>query len=138
MSRSRSLRPAPPIPGGTDGARSARCAGRRLTVSAGPRQMRGTARSCFFSSRRRHTRFDCDWSSDVCSSDLNSVIGSVRLETKSQWQRHSLQEVSDQSRNGDSTPNFDLLLNTYSTDVLLRSEERRVGKECRSRWSPYH
>src|SRR5256886_11479244 len=29
------------------------------------------AASCFFfSSRRRHTRFDCDWSSDVCSSDL--------------------------------------------------------------------
>src|SRR2546430_15809812 len=27
----------------------------------------------FFSSRRRHTRFDCDWSSDVCSSDL--VLG---------------------------------------------------------------
>src|SRR3989475_6589564 len=25
---------------------------------------------CFFASRRRHTRFDCDWSSDVCSSDL--------------------------------------------------------------------
>src|SRR2546430_2018389 len=33
------------------------------TASAGPN-------SCFFfSSRRRHTRFDCDWSSDVCSSD---------------------------------------------------------------------
>src|SRR2546430_14683907 len=27
----------------------------------------------FFSSRRRHTRFDCDWSSDVCSSDLVTV-----------------------------------------------------------------
>src|SRR5256886_6968217 len=27
----------------------------------------------FFSSRRRHTRFDCDWSSDVCSSDLQIV-----------------------------------------------------------------
>src|SRR2546430_17630647 len=27
----------------------------------------------FFSSRRRHTRFDCDWSSDVCSSDLNKI-----------------------------------------------------------------
>src|SRR5256886_13702747 len=26
----------------------------------------------FFSSRRRHTRFDCDWSSDVCSSDLGT------------------------------------------------------------------
>src|SRR2546430_8881748 len=29
----------------------------------------------FFSSRRRHTRFDCDWSSDVCSSDLCSHQG---------------------------------------------------------------
>src|SRR2546430_13589203 len=28
----------------------------------------------FFSSRRRHTRFDCDWSSDVCSSDLVSPL----------------------------------------------------------------
>ena len=55
----------------------------------------------------------------------NSVLGSVRLETKSQWQRHSLQEVSDQSRNGDSTPNFDLLLNTYSTDVLLHHSSPR-------------
>src|SRR2546430_17710214 len=27
----------------------------------------------FFSSRRRHTRFDCDWSSDVCSSDLSKL-----------------------------------------------------------------
>src|SRR2546430_4662728 len=27
----------------------------------------------FFSSRRRHTRFDCDWSSDVCSSDLTGL-----------------------------------------------------------------
>src|SRR5688572_31412443 len=29
----------------------------------------------FFSSRRRHTRFDCDWSSDVCSSDLGRGVG---------------------------------------------------------------
>src|SRR2546430_12567367 len=28
----------------------------------------------FFSSRRRHTRFDCDWSSDVCSSDLGYMV----------------------------------------------------------------
>src|SRR5688572_31061573 len=28
----------------------------------------------FFSSRRRHTRFDCDWSSDVCSSDLVAAV----------------------------------------------------------------
>src|SRR3989475_11661412 len=31
----------------------------------------------FFSSRRRHTRFDCDWSSDVCSSDL--LLGGTRI-----------------------------------------------------------
>src|SRR3989475_11206862 len=31
----------------------------------------------FFSSRRRHTRFDCDWSSDVCSSDL-ATCGACR------------------------------------------------------------
>src|SRR2546427_9342671 len=40
----------------------------------------------FFSSRRRHTRFDCDWSSDVCSSDLAAVrlragVGAVTAET---------------------------------------------------------
>src|SRR5580693_6078903 len=28
----------------------------------------------FFSSRRRHTRWNCDWSSDVCSSDLRDVV----------------------------------------------------------------
>src|SRR2546430_6502715 len=35
--------------------------------------------SFFFSSRRRHTRFDCDWSSDVCSSDLGSSGGAIGL-----------------------------------------------------------
>src|SRR2546430_12416070 len=43
----------------------------------------------FFSSRRRHTRFDCDWSSDVCSSDLNSII-QVFFRRK---ERHSRCEV---------------------------------------------
>src|SRR5688572_33498710 len=33
----------------------------------------------FFSSRRRHTRFDCDWSSDVCSSDLGGVVLTLPL-----------------------------------------------------------
>src|SRR2546430_4525457 len=33
----------------------------------------------FFSSRRRHTRFDCDWSSDVCSSDLSAEGGQVEM-----------------------------------------------------------
>src|SRR5256886_17156926 len=33
----------------------------------------------FFSSRRRHTRFDCDWSSDVCSSDLRLTLETTPL-----------------------------------------------------------
>src|SRR5688572_6039102 len=37
--------------------------------------------SFFFSSRRRHTRFDCDWSSDVCSSDLDPRTLDFRAET---------------------------------------------------------
>src|SRR2546430_6172681 len=37
-------------------------------IADGTVEIRGIARY-FFSSRRRHTRFDCDWSSDVCSSD---------------------------------------------------------------------
>src|SRR2546427_1415883 len=34
----------------------------------------------FFSSRRRHTRFDCDWSSDVCSSDLGGQVVRILLQ----------------------------------------------------------
>src|SRR5256886_5646378 len=37
----------------------------------------GEFRVFFFSSRRRHTRFDCDWSSDVCSSDLTDPVQRV-------------------------------------------------------------
>ena len=43
----------------------------------------------------------------------------------------------------DSRPVFSALTNVYGlkqipANILARSEERRVGKECRSRWSPYH
>src|SRR2546430_15768384 len=41
----------------------------------------------FFSSRRRHTRFDCDWSSDVCSSDLTLPGVEVRDCSRQQQQR---------------------------------------------------
>src|SRR5260370_16370842 len=49
----------------------------------------------FFSSRRRHTRFKCDWSSDVCSSDLrnqNTDNGPVTL-TVSLTKLHTIDEV---------------------------------------------
>src|SRR5256886_11452661 len=93
----------------------------------------------FFSSRRRHTRFDCDWSSDVCSSDLSN------LSVAADWANHTLQ--IKQCTWSDSIGNFSgrasWNLRTKAADfqgrsTLDRSEERRVGKECRSRWSPYH
>src|SRR2546430_2413515 len=56
---------------------SSSLAARSSTGCSSRRAVRSTSgRSwCFFSSRRRHTRFDCDWSSDVCSSDLLAVGG---------------------------------------------------------------
>ena len=41
-------------------------------------------------------------------------------------------------RKGLLIPNFILYIATGVLALLSRSEERRVGKECRSRWSPYH
>ena len=41
----------------------------------------------------------------------------------------------------EAEPSSKELLKIYDTTLaekLMRSEERRVGKECRSRWSPYH
>src|SRR5690348_18194706 len=74
----------------------------------------------FFSSRRRHTRWTGDWSSDVCSSDL----------------------FLEQLEPGVAFNNIPIAFRIRgSLDVGAlesRSEERRVGKECRSRWSPYH
>src|SRR2546430_9972038 len=43
---------------------------RLLQAEDGIQDLTVTGVQFFFSSRRRHTRFDCDWSSDVCSSDL--------------------------------------------------------------------
>src|SRR6266480_7120169 len=43
----------------------------------------------FFSSRRRHTRLTCDWSSDVCSSDLNGD-GTVQINLRGPFPRETL------------------------------------------------
>src|SRR2546430_11562823 len=92
----------------------------------------------FFSSRRRHTRFDCDWSSDVCSSDL---VPEIRF---SKWHGRELRIRADRAGTHKFFEPRDARgLNNVQTHhgVLIeetRSEERRVGKECRSRWSPYH
>src|SRR3712207_8395891 len=94
----------------------------------------------FFSSRRRHTRYWRDWSSDVCSSDLPSgtrvtlLTGSLKAAAK----RQARAEVAE-GRAGIVVGTHALLQEGVDfADLGLRSEERRVGKECRSRWSPYH
>src|SRR5699024_12051567 len=80
----------------------------------------------FFSSRRRHTRSKRDWSSDVCSSDLKR--GSVFESGYDQDRHPGTDRIRVRYRGGCSS---------WQSHVL-RSEERRVGKECRSRWSEDH
>src|SRR3712207_8998306 len=94
----------------------------------------------FFSSRRRHTRYWRDWSSDVCSSDLGGRPRRAPLDAP----RAKAHENGGQGRRG--APHSSHLPMAPQTPPTLsdlppledRSEERRVGKECRSRWSPYH
>src|SRR2546422_7257629 len=85
----------------------------------------------FFSSRRRHTRCSRDWSSDVCSSDLNSLCQLALA-------RHTellLYECCHDAVGQTCHPDTHYARQNRREE---RSEERRVGKECRSRWSPYH
>src|SRR6266478_6772971 len=51
----------------------------------------------FFSSRRRHTRFDCDWSSDVCSSDLGKDVV-ILLDSITRLSRAYNKEVESSGR----------------------------------------
>src|SRR3712207_8094837 len=95
----------------------------------------------FFSSRRRHTRYWRDWSSDVCSSDLLNLIH--ELEAKGA----ALTVLEPSFSTKDATVSILLMVLGMVAEMerrfirerqQVRSEERRVGKECRSRWSPYH
>src|SRR3712207_7833644 len=81
----------------------------------------------FFSSRRRHTRYWRDWSSDVCSSDLGIQGNSLY---------HIQREVEGLGKKLEYIEH--VILGEDLSGEASRSEERRVGKECRSRWSPYH
>src|SRR2546430_5719700 len=96
----------------------------------------------FFSSRRRHTRFDCDWSSDVCSSDLkNSKLMQRQLALGAafkEFENSVAGMLIAQGRALDEARQEANAAGLTTESLSLRSEERRVGKECRSRWSPYH
>src|SRR3546814_10623751 len=79
----------------------------------------------FFKQKTAYEMRISDWSSDVCSSDLDRLRADLGA------------FYSEQQFNAN---NFQLI--KASAPTLARSEERRVGEECvstcRSRWSPYH
>src|SRR5688572_31236311 len=106
----------------------------------------------FFSSRRRHTRFDCDWSSDVCSSDLGAGGGGgLRRERdrlrargvpggRRRGRRHhhggvpALDRPRHRGQGGHRAVRGPRRGDGGDAErVAPRSEERRVGKEGRSR-----
>src|SRR5256885_8939931 len=103
--------------------------------------MRGYILLFFFSSRRRHTRLQGDWSSDVCSSDLDRFNHAGAAKTARDTCLPGM--VDSKQHAGKYRPAFGSEWRcecrfSRRYHQLSRSEERRVGKECRSRWSPYH
>src|SRR5690606_39302638 len=86
----------------------------------------------FFSSRRRHTRFSRDWSSDVCSSDLDNKkpadAGGCKRVPKLDFEFAAVLVLNPFRCFATTSPGF----------TRRRSEERRVGKECRFRRAPSH
>src|SRR5690349_23188059 len=95
----------------------------------------------FFSSRRRHTRSLRDWSSDVCSSDLYRAARRQQFRTLSF--AHDCTVFANRLilHRGKLFPPrcaSGFPIQTHLGRISQRSEERRVGKECRSRWSAYH
>src|SRR5205814_3169730 len=98
-----------------------------------------------FSSRRRHTRCLSDWSSDVCSSDLSvlvhgaaGAVGSMAIQLAREAGAYVIgtgRAAARQTALDFGAQEFVDLNNDALEDVgEARSEERRVGKECRARW----
>src|SRR5439155_9085780 len=100
------------------------------------------------SSSRRHTGWPRDWSSDVCSSDLGSdyvaLSGTVEIPVGQADEGIVVVPIDDQLVEGSESVVVELTVPTVGPGELPpyaisapRSEERRVGKECRWRGSPY-
>src|SRR5256885_10637819 len=91
----------------------------------------------FFSSRRRHTRLQGDWEfRRVLFRSVRVLVDLIlpKDERSGSATEAGVPEFMDFML-GDDT---DLQTPVRGGLAWLRSEERRVGKECRSRWSPYH
>src|SRR5207245_3803539 len=97
----------------------------------------------FFSSRRRHTRCYRDWSSDVCSSDLFNSEEEMLTKLRTNPGTYDVVLINSartlQAQAEDLLEPIDLSKVPNAKDLAPqlrdRSEERRVGKEGRSRWT---
>src|SRR5690606_41173868 len=89
----------------------------------------------FFSSRRRHTRFSRDWSSDVCSSDLVEITAAMSIRIGANTMIAAECSINDCDWHG--LYNRTRPFRCSKPVVLGRSEERRVGKEGRHRRGAY-
>src|SRR5207253_6212551 len=95
----------------------------------------------FFSSRRRHTRWPRDWSSDVCSSDLAAPApaGPPAETTSPADAPLAYRVLADETNQSANTVEFHVLTAADPKhDGIDRSEERRVGKECTTRCERPH
>ena len=83
-----------------------------------------------------------DWSSDVCSSDLTlpEISSNLTFDLLPSGAKVRLLDISGRVllQTTDSTIDMRGKRSGLYFIEIVRSEERRVGKECRSRWSPYH
>src|SRR5690606_40352040 len=97
--------------------------------------------SFFFSSRRRHTRFSRDWSSDVCSSDLvgrdqlDIAVGEGRVQQAMEDIGVVVGEVMVHEGNAHTLTVALIRRTGKPRPSYWRSEERRVGKETKALWS---
>src|SRR5438067_7797232 len=87
----------------------------------------------FFSSRRRHTRSKRDWSSDVCSSDLAGIAFLAVWTNATECEADSVAGVHFGRLPDPLVEALQASVQRIGPVVDGRSEERRVGKECRSR-----
>src|SRR5205807_2995212 len=101
---------------------------------------RGVIGRFFLSSRRRRTRLQGDWSSDVCSSDLPPATAKAADNTPSTDATTLTAAEQPISGNAAGTVagNSAVPSSAGGGSALSRSEERRVGKEWRARWWREH
>src|SRR2546430_12146734 len=83
----------------------------------------------YLSSRRRHTRFDCDWSSDVCSSDLVDLRGAPSSGAVAQW-LNTPQPMRSIGAiySGDTPDAYFGLVSPHSFDVIFFVERTKIGR----------